>query len=139
MDTDPNFKEFLESLNAHKVRYLVVGAYAMALHGMPRFTGDLDVWVEPTPENAKRVLNALSAFGFGKLNLAETDLSVPGRIIQLGHPPLRIDILTSITAGDFSKAYPRRKRGDYGGLTVPVIGLKHLLRNKEAVHDAEHV
>ncbi len=92
-----DFKEFIESLNANRVRYLVVGGYAVALHGYPRYTKDLDVWIEPTAQNAQNVLNALTEFGFGSLDINTGDFLEDNTIIQLGHPPNRIDLMTTLS------------------------------------------
>ena len=92
-----DFKEFIQSLNDNHVRYLVVGGYAIALHGHPRYTKDLDVWIEMAPKNAVNVIKALKQFGFGSLGLKEENFLVPDQIIQLGHPPNRIDLLSTLS------------------------------------------
>ena len=127
-----DFREFVELLNSNGVRFLIVGGHAVALHGYPRFTGDLDVWVATDPENAERVTKALSDFGFGSLKFTARDFARPGYAIQLGRPPYRIDILTSIDAVAFSRAYRRRRTVRAGPLTLPFIALEDLLRNKQA-------
>ena len=133
MQTNLDFKEFFESLNTHNVRYLVVGGYAIIYHTGPRATVDIDVLIEASPENAKRVMTALAGFGFGGIGLKEGDFATPGQTVQLGYPPNRIDINTSITGVDFSEAYSRRCASTYGGVPVAYIGLEDLLRNKTAV------
>ena len=90
-----DFKEFIHSLNDNEVRYLVVGGYAVALHGYPRYTRDIDIWVEMTAANASKILKALDQFGFGSLGVKETEFTIPDQMLQLGHPPGRIDILTT--------------------------------------------
>jgi hypothetical protein len=130
--TNRDFREFVELLNSNGVRFLIVGGHAVALHGYPRFTGDLDVWVATDPENAERVTKAVSDFGFGSLKFTAQDFTRPGYAIQLGRPPYRIDILTSIDAVAFSRAYRRRRKVRAGTLTIPFIALEDLLRNKRA-------
>jgi len=93
---NPDFKEFIESLNGNGVRYLVVGGDAVAFHGHPRYTKDIDIWIEPTPENAAKIVKALDQFGFGSLMLIEADFLVPNQIIQLGYPPNRIDLMSTL-------------------------------------------
>ncbi len=127
-----DFKEFVELLNANHVRYLVVGGYAVAIHGHPRYTKDLDVWVEPDPDNAGRIIDALDQFGFGSLQLTRDDFVQPEQIVQLGYPPYRIDLITSIAGGEFESCYSNRKSIDVSGVTVNFIGLDDLRRNKAA-------
>lgn len=129
---NPDFKEFIASLNANKVRYLVVGGYAVALHGYPRYTKDMDIWIERTPENAARLLKALEQFGFASLGLRETDFLEPDQIIQLGYPPRRIDLLTSLPGVEFGECYPARVEVEIEGVTVLFISLEHLKQNKRA-------
>jgi hypothetical protein len=104
MDLPKDFSELLESFNATGVEYLLVGGYALAHHGAPRYTGDLDLFVHATPENARRILEALEAFGFGSLGLTVEDFSAPDRVVQLGRPPVRVDILTSINGVTWDEA-----------------------------------
>ncbi len=132
MQLDPDFREFVASFNEHDVRYLVVGGYALAAHGLPRATGDLDAWVWVNEQNAARILTALQAFGFGGLGLEASDFDHPDSVIQLGYPPYRIDILTSIDGVDFEDAWERRLSIDIDGLHLNVIGRDDLLRNKIA-------
>ncbi len=129
---NPDFKEFVESLNANRVRYLVVGGYAVALHGYPRYTKDMDIWIERTPENAARLLKALEQFGFASLGLRESDFLEPDQIIQLGYPPRRIDLLTSLPGVEFQECYLGRVEVEIEGVTVPFISLEHLKQNKRA-------
>lgn len=127
------FKELFASLNARRVEYLVVGAYAMAFYGVPRFTGDLDVFVRPTPQNAKRLLAALEDFGFGSLGLTADDFSQPDRVVQLGVAPIRIDLLTSLSGVSWEESVSHKRRVLYGGISVPVIGIQEMIANKRAV------
>lgn len=128
----PDFREFVASLNASGARYLVVGGYAVALHGHPRYTKDIDIWIENTPDNASRVVKALDAFGFESMGLTEADFLAPDQIIQLGHPPNRIDLLTSLSGVDFTVCYRTRLDVDLGGFAVPFIDLENLKKNKRA-------
>lgn len=102
-----DFKEFLKSLNDNKVRYLVIGAYALAFHGHPRYTKDLDIWIDKSSENAAHLIKALEQFGFGSLGLKEEDFKTPRQVIQLGYPPNRIDLLNDPEGVDFENCYSR--------------------------------
>ncbi|HAP77185.1 MAG TPA: hypothetical protein DCR14_14010 [Acidimicrobiaceae bacterium] len=133
MDLDRDFNEFVQSFLAHDVRFMVVGGYALAAHGLPRATGDFDTWVWVGESNAQRVLAALDDFGFGGLGLTADDFAQPGRVVQLGYPPCRIDILTSIDGVDFDEAWPNRSIVAVDGMELPVIGRDDLVRNKRAV------
>jgi hypothetical protein len=132
MKISPDFREFIACANARDVRFLVVGGYAVAYHGHPRYTKDLDVWVEPTAENARRLLNALEDFGFGALDLQVDDFLEPDQVVQLGYPPLRIDLLTSVSGLSFDECYPNRPTMDIDEVEVPFIGLDDLKANKRA-------
>ena len=111
---------------------MIVGGYAVGVHGYPRYTGDLDIWLDPTPENAARVLSAIKAFGFGSLGLKESDLVHEGNVIQFGQPPLRIDLLTSIDGVSFASCYANRKEVVFDGLAMNFIGYHDLVKNKRA-------
>ena len=127
-----DFKEFIELLNAAEVRYLVVGGYAVALHGYPRYTKDIDIWIERSTQNAERLLSALERFGFGSLGLTVADFLEPDQVIQLGYPPRRIDLLTSLSGVSFEPCYAARVEVTLDGVTVPFISLEHLKMNKRA-------
>jgi len=127
-----DLREFIGLLNSHKVEYLVVGGHAVAYHGHPRFTGDIDFLIRTTPSNAHRVLDVLNAFGFGALGITERDLIESGRIVQLGHPPNRIDILTSISGVDFDSAWEGRVQTVMDDQPVSFLGWDELLQNKQA-------
>jgi hypothetical protein len=127
-----DFKEFIVSFNANQVRYLVVGGYAVALHGYPRYTKDLDIWIERTPANANRILKALDDFGFGSLGLQEADFLEADQIIQLGYPPNRIDLLTSVPGVDFEDCYPLKIEVVVDDVIVNFIDLESLKKNKKA-------
>ncbi|HXG93167.1 MAG TPA: hypothetical protein VNN73_12505 [Blastocatellia bacterium] len=126
------FKEFIQSLNDNEVGYLVVGGYAVALHGYPRYTKDIDIWIESSEENAARLLKALDQFGFGSVGLKVEDFLVPDQIIQLGYPPNRIDLLTSLTGVDFESCYSSKVEVDIEGMIVNFIGIDCLRKNKRA-------
>lgn len=126
----PDFKEWFELLNKHKVDYLIVGGYAVAFYGAPRFTGDIDVFIRREPENVKRVLTVLEEFGFSDPRLTSEVFLEPGLIIELGLPPVRIDLVTSIGGVEFEEAWPDRITGRYGNVEVAFIGQEHLVRNK---------
>ncbi|HUP90891.1 MAG TPA: hypothetical protein VM074_01480 [Solimonas sp.] len=127
-----DFKEFVALLNARGVEYLVVGGYAVGVHGYPRYTGDLDVWVSPVPANAARLVEVLDAFGFAAFGLTAADFTRPERVLQLGQPPFRIDVLTTIDGVSFEACYPRRLEVEFEGLPVSFIGLDDLKCNKRA-------
>ncbi len=132
MILNKDFKEFIESLNDKGVRYLVVGGYAVALHGHPRYTKDIDIWIELTPENAKQAVKALHQFGFGSLGLTPEDFLAPSQVIQLGYPPNRIDLLTSLKGVDFESCYPARTTITIDGVNVDFIDIANLKKNKQA-------
>lgn len=127
-----DFKEFVGSLKDHGAEYMIVGGYAVGVHGYPRYTGDLDIWLNPTLDNARRVLAAIAAFGFGSVGLKESDLMQEGNVIQFGQPPLRIDLLTSIDGVTFPECYADRKEVTFDGLSMNFIGYHDLIRNKKA-------
>ncbi len=129
---NPDFKEFAELLNSTGVEYLIVGGYALAAHGYPRYTGDLDLWIRATEENSAQLLAALDRFGFGGLGLTRTDFTTPGKVVQLGYPPARIDLLTSIDGVDFPACHARRVIIEIDGVALPFIGLEDLRANKHA-------
>lgn len=132
LDLDPDFAEFVECLARHSVRYLVVGGYALAAHGLPRATGDLDVWVMVDPANARNVMQALVDFGFGAVGLSEDDFLDANQVVQLGYPPYRIDILTAIDGVTFEQAWERRITVSGGASELDVIGREDLIANKLA-------
>lgn len=134
MNVSKDFEELFELFNGHKVKALVVGGYAFSFHAKPRYTKDIDILVEPSVENAQRLIAALEEFGFGGLGLSAEDFSKPGQIIQLGHAPARVDLLTSIKGIDFERAWEGRVKGRFGSQQVFYIGLDDLIRNKKAVN-----
>ena len=133
MEIQKDFKELLELFNAHKVDYIIVDGYALAFHGAPRFTGDIDLLVKADSENAKRVLGALEEFGFGSLGLSEADFVLPNNVIQLGVSPVRVDIMTSLTAVGWEKAQADRVQGNYGDTPAYFISKADFIVNKRAL------
>jgi hypothetical protein len=127
-----DFLDLLRAFSAHEVRFLIVGAYALGLHGRPRATGDLDVWVDATPENAIRVVAALEEFGAPLTGVTAEDFSHPGVVFQMGLPPARIDLLTELSGLTFAEAWPDRLVGPFGPAEVPFIGRDAFVRNKRA-------
>jgi hypothetical protein len=127
-----DFKEFVASFNAHAVEYLVVGGYALAAHGRPRYTGDIDLWIRATNDNAACVLAALGDFGFAGLKITVEDLTRPGNVIQLGYPPRRIDLLTSIDGVGFEACHAQRQNFVIDGVDLPIISLADFKANKRA-------
>jgi len=132
MEIHTDFKELLGLFNKHKVEYLIIGGYALAFHGAPRFTGDIDLFVRPVPENAELILAALEEFGFGSLDLSEDDFTTPGKVIQLGVPPIRIDIVTSVSGVSWEKADLDKVPGQYDQTPVFIIGREDFITNKKA-------
>jgi hypothetical protein len=132
MTVAKDFEEFFASFNKSGVQYLVVGGYAFALHAHPRYTGDMDVFIQASEENAHRVMEALLDFGFTASPLSWRDFTVLGRVVQLGQPPLRIDIMTAIDGVAFDDAWTRRVNAPYGRQQVPFISKADLIANKRA-------
>jgi len=133
MEICPDFRELLELFNARNVEYVIVGAYALAFHGVIRATNDIDLYIRPTKANAERVMAALDAFGFGQAGLKTEDFEKPGQVIQLGAPPVRIDLITSIEGVSWEQAAGGKGQGEYGGTPVPFLGRAEFVANKKAV------
>lgn len=129
---NPDFLELLREFGAHEVRYMVVGGIAFSAHAVPRYTKDLDVWIDAAPDNAVRAWNALAKFGAPLRELTPADLATPGTYYQVGVPPRRIDVLNQLVGVSFEEAWPRRVEVEYGGIEVHVIGREDLIRNKRA-------
>jgi hypothetical protein len=127
-----DFKEFIQSLNENNVRYLIIGGYAVAFHGHPRYTKDIDFWIGISQENAANMVKALEQFGFASLGLKEDDFTAPDQIIQLGYPPERINIITTPPGVDFDTCYENRVQAEVDGILVNFIDLENLKRNKKA-------
>ena len=133
MEIQPDFRDLLELFNSNKVEYIIVGGYALAFHGAPRYTGDIDIYVKPDVRNAEQIMSALDEFGFGSVGLAAVDFERPGQIIQLGVPPVRIDIITSISGVSWDEAFAGRVAGRYGDIKVHYIGREQFIKNKRSV------
>jgi hypothetical protein len=133
MEVQQDFKDLLALFNKYEVDYIIVGAYALAFHGAPRYTGDLDILVKPEPANARNIVRALHEFGFGSVGLTDGDFEQEGRVVQLGHPPVRVDIITSITGVSWEQARSGRVQGQFGDLPVHYIGREDLVANKRAL------
>jgi hypothetical protein len=132
MEVQPDFRDLLALFNEHEVAYLVVGGYALAFHGAPRFTGDIDLYVRPHPENARRVMAALSDFGFGSVGLSADDFERPDNVVQLGVPPVRIDLITALTGVTWEEAATGKVGGTYGDVPVFYLGRREFTANKRA-------
>lgn len=133
MEIQQDFKELLALFNDRKVEYIIVGGYALAFHGAPRYTGDIDILVKPDTQNARRIMVALNEFGFGSVGLTEADFESPDKVVQLGVPPVRIDIITSLTGVSWKEAFSGRVTGKYGDLPVYYIGRDQFIANKRAI------
>ncbi len=127
-----DFAEMLSALSDEGAEYLLVGAYALGAHGIPRATGDIDIWVRPSAENAARVLRALRRFGAPLFDLRLEDLAVGGTVFQMGQPPRRIDLLTSIDGLEFDEGWATRVEAKLDDLVVPILGREALIKNKRA-------
>jgi hypothetical protein len=128
----PDFKEFLKLLSAHQIKYLLIGGYAVGYHGYPRATADMDIWIAMNSENAEKVVTALKQFGFNVPDLAVEMFLKPNQIIRMGVPPVRIEILTTISGVSFEECYPARVVDELDGVEVNLISLRHLKINKKA-------
>jgi len=133
MEVYQDFKELLALFNSNKVDYAIVGAYALAYYGAPRHTGDMDIFVRPDSENAGRILRALDEFGFGSLDLKPEDFSGPGKVVQLGVAPVRIDMMTSLSGLTWEEIAAGRVAGTYGDIEVHYIGKEQFILNKRAL------
>jgi predicted nucleotidyltransferase len=145
MNLSKDFSEFIQLLNEHGVEYLIVGGYAVILHGYPRYTGDMDFFINKSSENAQKVIDVLDEFGFASLELTADELTKPDVILQLGRPPLRIDIINSLSGVSFKECFAEKVKFEIDGYMLPVIGLKQLKKNKKAsgrhrdLDDLEHL
>ncbi|MEL7122928.1 MAG: nucleotidyltransferase [Bacteroidota bacterium] len=127
-----DFKEFVELLNHHEVKYMITGGYAVAIYGHPRYTGDIDVWIEASKVNADKLVSVFNDFGLSSFGLKSEHFTKPDQVIQIGYPPYRIDILTSIDGVIFHEAYQNKKKVEIDGIDVRFIGLEDLIKNKKA-------
>lgn len=132
MKLHPDFSDFVEALNDNNVEYVVVGSFALAFHGSPRATGDIDFWIRPTTSNAKALIKALEVFGFGALDISEEDI-VSGKIIQLGFPPVRIDIITIIDGLIPEEIWDTKEKGKLGPHDVFYLGKEAFIKNKRTM------
>lgn len=128
----PDFKEFLQLLNSYHVEYLLVGGYAVSYHGYPRTTGDIDIWIAIAPHNAEKIVSVLHTFGFNLPELTPELFLEKNQIIRMGVPPIRIEILTTISGVQFTDCYMERITDTIDGVNVNLINLKHLIINKRA-------
>ncbi len=131
MKIHPDFADFIAALNHNQVEYVIVGAYALAFLGVPRYTGDVDVWIKPTASNAKALLRAVGEFGFESLSLTERDI-LSGNIIQMGYPPMRIDLITLLDGLATKEIWSSRREGPFGDQKVFYLGKDAFIRNKRA-------
>jgi hypothetical protein len=132
MEVQDDFRDLLALFNAHHVDYVIVGAHALAFHGAPRYTGDMDVFVNANSDNARRILGALEEFGFRSVGLTAADFEVEDNIIQLGVPPVRVDIVTSLTGVSWEDVASGREEGVYGDVPTHYIGKREFIANKRA-------
>ena len=132
MILNPDYKEFFQLLNANDVRYLIIGGYAVAYHGYPRYTKDIDIWIWVNPENAERLLTVLHEFGFEPLGLKVEDFMEPDTIIQLGYAPNRIDLIMGVPGVDFEECYVKRVEVEIDGVHLAFIDLENLKKAKKA-------
>ena len=132
-----DFLDLLRAFSDRNVRFLIVGAYALGVHGRPRATGDLDVWVDPTPANATNIIQALEQFGAPLGQITAADFSRPGVVFQMGLPPVRIDVLTELSGLTFDEAWPTRTTAAFGTLSVNVLGREAFIKNKRATGRAK--
>ena len=132
MDVQPDFRDLLELFNARGVDYIIGGGYALAFHGAPRTTGDIDLFVGTASDNAQRLLEALGEFGFGSVGLTQKDFETPNQVVQLGVPPVRVNITTSLTGVSWEEAREDRVAGTYGEVPVFYLGREQFLSNKRA-------
>jgi hypothetical protein len=137
MKVEKDYEELLELFNRRNVRYCIVGSFALAFYARPRYTKDLDILVDPTIQNARKILDALKDFGFGSLALSEDDFTEKGKIIQLGYEPVRIDIITSLKGMDFSTIWDNRSHGQFGKQQVCFIGLNEFIKVKQAANRSQ--
>lgn len=127
-----DYKDMLQALLDHGVKFLLVGAYAMGAHGYPRATGDIDIWVEPSSENSTRVYHSMVAFGAPLHEIDETTFAAPNVVFQIGVAPRRVDIITTISGVSFDEAYLNRQVVEIEGLSIPILSFDDLIKNKRA-------
>ncbi|HEX5172461.1 MAG TPA: nucleotidyltransferase [Cyclobacteriaceae bacterium] len=129
---EQDYIDFLRLLKKNGVTFLVIGGYALAVHERPRFTGDLDIWIEAEEINAQKVVNAINEFGFESLNVSAEDFLAEDYFVQMGYEPVRIDVTAKISGVTFQEAFPNRKEIEIQGMKIPFIGIEELIKNKLA-------
>lgn len=145
IELHPDFKEFLRLLNSHNVRYLVVGAYAVGYHGYPRATGDMDIWIEMSESNSKKVASAFRDFGMPDEGISESIFLEMNKVIRMGVPPVRLEVITSASGVTFNECYSNREVVEIEGIPINFISLQDLKKNKRAasrhkdLEDLEHL
>ncbi len=132
LKAEKDFEEFIGLLNKHKIKYMIVGAYALALYAKPRNTGDLDIFIERSENNAKSILQVLIEFGLESLEITKADFMTEGRVLQLGVSPVRIDIMNSIDGIEFNTAFNRIEKVNFGSITANFISKEDLIKNKSS-------
>jgi len=135
----PEYKEFVELLNSHKVEYLIIGGFAVCYYGYVRYTGDIDIWVNPTKGNAENLVKALNEFGFASLKNSSNELCTEGYVFQLGYEPNRIDIITSATGLVFDECFNKKERMEFEGIEINFIDIQNLIKNKNATGRAQDI
>ncbi|MBK8552521.1 MAG: hypothetical protein IPL53_16220 [Ignavibacteria bacterium] len=128
-----DYKEFIKLLNESKVEYVVVGAFALAFHGLPRYTGDIDFWVNNSEENSKKVYSCIKKFGFPMTDVTERDFMSDDLIFQIGYPPVRIDIITGVSGLNFENSFKNKKIRKSGAIKINYINIEDLKKNKKSV------
>jgi predicted nucleotidyltransferase len=139
MEVQQDFKELLKLLNEHNVAFIIVGGYALAFHGAPRYTGDIDLFVKINDKNAHHILDALNEFGFSNVGLTIDDFLTPENVVQLGYPPVRVDIITSISGISWEDAFNNCEKGTLGDVPVLFIGKEQYIKNKKASGRAKDI
>ena len=145
IELHPDFKEFLKLLNSHDVRYLLVGGYAVGYHGYPRATGDMDIWIEMSESNSKRVVSAFLDFGMADEAISEDLFLEKNKVIRVGVPPVRLEVITSASGVDFNECYTNREVIEMDGVPINLISIQDLKKNKYAagrhkdLADMEHL
>ena len=127
-----DFRDFLKLLNSKKIKYLLIGGYAVGYYGYPRATADMDIWIAVNKENAKKMIQVINDFGMNTPELTESIFLEPGKMIRMGYPPIRIEIVTEVSGIKFAQCYPRRKKVKIDGVKVKIISRDDLLKNKKA-------
>lgn len=133
MEVQSDFRDLLTLLNDHGVDFMIVGGHALAFHGAPRYTGDIDIYVRPDPTNAQRIMTALESFGFGSVGLTAADFQEVDQVIQLGVAPVRVDFITSLSGVSWEEAFAGRTPGKYGDVPTYYIGRNEFISNKRAL------